>query len=52
MSITPTVARSGFHDLLVRPEPPEKDLSEKLSRSVRTKAEHTQKLDFLEDFAI
>ena len=40
------VARCAFRDLLVRPEPPSNDISEKLSRSVRAKAKLTQKLVF------
>ena len=35
--ITPKVARLIYIDLLDRPEPPEKDLSEYLSRSMRKK---------------
>ena len=47
LSVTLTVARSVFRDLLVPPEPPEKHRSEKLSGSMRTKVKHDQNLDLL-----
>ena len=45
LSITLTVPRSVFRDLLVPPEPPEKDRSKTLPGSMRTKAKHAQNLD-------
>ena len=52
LSITLTVARSVFRDLLVPPEPPEKDRSEKPSGSMRTKPDSLQKPVFKENLPI
>ena len=45
LGITLTVARSVFRDLIVTPEPPEKDRSKTLPGSMRTKTKHAKNLD-------